>query len=284
MWRVNPVIGAVWCKDHKIYVDSDNVTVGQPTRPCCSVGARADAEAIDAALRAGEGLGTVAKRHGLVKGTLGRHRANCLLMRGETVTETLAETGYARGETPTLEPETDTAEPTIRPETGVSHRGRGRPTDLTPALQEAIAKSIRNGCTMEDAAALNGISLDSLMTWKRKGADGLAPYDKFASAVARARAAAKRKAIREVRRGVMMNGAKDWKAWAWWLERMYPNEFGAQAAVHVKVEQELASALDRLKERLAPDLYVMVLCALAEEAGGSTATAGEKGSRANQPN
>lgn len=49
-----------------------------PDAPCCAVGARPDAEAINAALRAGDGLGTVAKRHGLVKGTVGRHRARCL--------------------------------------------------------------------------------------------------------------------------------------------------------------------------------------------------------------
>ncbi len=72
--------------------------------PCCSVGARADVEAIDAALRDGQGLGTVAKRHGtpetpLTKPTLGRHRLKCLGIRGETPGETPTETGADTSET-----------------------------------------------------------------------------------------------------------------------------------------------------------------------------------------
>lgn len=49
--------------------------------PCCAVGGRPDAAAIDAALRAGQGLGTVAKRFPLLaKSSLGVHRARCLGM------------------------------------------------------------------------------------------------------------------------------------------------------------------------------------------------------------
>ncbi len=39
---------------------------------CCTVGARPDASAIDAAIRRGDGLGTICKRHaGLINGCLG---------------------------------------------------------------------------------------------------------------------------------------------------------------------------------------------------------------------
>jgi hypothetical protein len=72
-------------------------------RPCCSVGARADAPAIDEALRHGEGLGAVAKRHpGVVRGTLGKHRQRCLGIRSGEAPETGGDTPGATPETPPL--------------------------------------------------------------------------------------------------------------------------------------------------------------------------------------
>lgn len=49
---------------------------------CCTIGGRPDAAEIDAALRSGGGLGTLAKRFALAKPTLGRHRLKCLGLRG----------------------------------------------------------------------------------------------------------------------------------------------------------------------------------------------------------
>lgn len=75
--------------------------------PCCIIGGHAQAVDIDAALRAGDSLGTVAKRFGLVRGTVGKHRAGCLGMKAlappgdtpETGTETPPETAQKTAET-----------------------------------------------------------------------------------------------------------------------------------------------------------------------------------------
>lgn len=83
--------------------------------PCCIIGAQSEAEQINAALREGQGLGTVAKRYGLVKGTLGKHRAKCLgivmeqaQQGGGAPTETGAETprrppGGSSGDRPVVQ-------------------------------------------------------------------------------------------------------------------------------------------------------------------------------------
>lgn len=75
--------------------------------PCCIIGGHAQAVDIDTALRAGDSLGTVAKRFGLVRGTVGKHRAGCLGMKAlappgdtpETGTETPPETAQKTAET-----------------------------------------------------------------------------------------------------------------------------------------------------------------------------------------
>jgi transposase-like protein len=263
-----------------------------PPAPCCAVGRREDAAEIDAALRAGgqeNSVRKVAERFGLGRTAVSEHR-RCLGLRSsaDAPPDTSADKQRKPADASGQVAGQSTAKPGQQKQaqrTGTdSHRPVGRPTVLTPELREAIAKSIRGGCPTDDAAAMNGVDPATLYRWMERGRAGEPEFREFCESVTRARAAAKRRAIREVRQGVLVSGAKDWKAWAWWLERMYPNEFGPQANVHVKVEKELSAALDRLKERLDPAVYVMVLGALAEEAGGEPARRSEEGSRASQVN
>ncbi len=145
----------------------------------------------------------------------------------------------------------------------------GRPSILSDELQEAIVADVRRGLTYDDAAALNGIGRSTFHDWFKQGRDGVSErLVAFATAVTRARSEARRDAVANVRAGVMMNLTPDWKAEAWWLERMYPQEYGPQAAVHVKVVKELEAMLDKLKEKLAPDIYDMVLGAIASDDRG----------------
>jgi hypothetical protein len=153
----------------------------------------------------------------------------------------------------------------------------GRPTLLTPELQASICKEIEAGLTYEDAAELNGITRKTLSEWVAKGRAGADPYRAFGDAVIAARAKAKADAIKAVRAGVMMNQAPDWKAEAWFLERTFPDQYGPQTAVHVKVEKELDRLLDTLKAKLAPDVYDMVLSAIAGEVGGEETGGAEGG-------
>lgn len=152
-----------------------------------------------------------------------------------------------------------------------------RPTELTVPLQNAVAADVKRGCSFADAAMVNGITATTLFNWRRRGKAGEEPFAAFFEALETARAESKKEAIDWVRNGTLASGAPDWKSQAWWLERMFPSEFGAQAAVNIKVEKELASALDRLREKLAPDVYDLVLSALAGEPGEDSIVCEEEG-------
>jgi hypothetical protein len=139
----------------------------------------------------------------------------------------------------------------------------GRPTLLTPAVQEAVCERLRKGATFEGAAVLSGISYPAFKSWMQKGAAGEEPYQTFQAAVTQAREHAKQEALENVRAGVLNSGMRDWKAESWWLERMYPDEFAPQQAVNVKVEKELDGVLDKLKGALSADAYAAALAAIS---------------------
>jgi hypothetical protein len=151
----------------------------------------------------------------------------------------------------------------------------GRPTDCTPDLTARFVAAIAEGCTVDDAADLSGISRASVFSWMQRGHSGEQPFADFLDATTRARAQAKAEAIKVVREGKMMNGDRDWRASLTLLERQYPAEYGPQQAVTVKVENELEKALDKLegiKAKIGEDAYRMVLAAIAGETGGETPT------------
>lgn len=141
------------------------------TGPCCIIGAQPEAEQINAALREGQGLGTLAKRYGLIKGTLGKHRAKCLgiiVDQAQRGGATAAETGT---DTPRRPPE--------RPQEMPGRRG-GDPSrqpfavpnpgdDPVTAPRKVVAASIEQRCidlrakgkSYADIAAEIGISVDT---------------------------------------------------------------------------------------------------------------------------
>ncbi len=64
----------------------------------------------------------------------------------------------------------------------------GRPTKLTPKVQETLCDALRDGKTEDYAASLVGINPSTLWRWKRLGARGTEPYATFCNEYARARA------------------------------------------------------------------------------------------------
>jgi hypothetical protein len=90
----------------------------------------------------------------------------------------------------------------------------GRPTLLTPAIQEAIAADVEAGAKFEDAAVLNGITERTLYNWINRGENGEEPFYGFFQALTRARAAAKLSAIKNVRSGCVRAITAWWQA-AW---------------------------------------------------------------------
>ena len=113
----------------------------------------------------------------------------------------------------------------------------GRPTKLTPKLQEEICKAIRAGNYIETAAAFAGISKSTLYEWLKRGArekerlaknprakikKSEAPFVEFSDAVEKALAAS------EVRDVMLIGKAAEtqWQAAAWRLERRFPERWG----------------------------------------------------------
>lgn len=144
----------------------------------------------------------------------------------------------------------------------------GRPTLLTPELQESICKEIEAGLSFDDAAKLNGVSQASIIIWRRRGAKGEEPYLSFLQASEKARVKAKSDALKNVRAAMQSNGAPDWRGEAWFLERTYPDQYGQQNVVNIKVEKALSEILDKLKAVLLPDQYEKALMALCGEEMG----------------
>ncbi len=59
---------------------------------------------------------------------------------------------------------------------------RGKPTLLTPAVQRRICESIASGLFINQAAKLAGVSVDTLQSWRERGASGEEPYAAFVAA------------------------------------------------------------------------------------------------------
>lgn len=151
----------------------------------------------------------------------------------------------------------------------------GRPTKLTPALQERILKLVRAGNYPETAAASIGVGRTTYYRWMERGekcAKGDEAYRDFREALTRAKATAEAAALAKVSKGFADKVRGPERA-QWYLERVAPDRFGRRDKVVVEniVTQELDGFLARLEQRLPPETYERVLTALADDAAGDGA-------------
>lgn len=118
----------------------------------------------------------------------------------------------------------------------------GRPTKLTPELQDEICKVIRSGNYIETAAAFAGINKTTLYDWMKRGAREKErieknprakirkteePFVEFSNAIEKALAHAE---IRDV--AIIGKAAEEnWQAAAWRLERKFPERWGRKVMV-----------------------------------------------------
>jgi hypothetical protein len=101
----------------------------------------------------------------------------------------------------------------------------GRPTKLTPEVQDKIVTALRAGNYQDVAANYAGIAAPTFYRWMEQGADPDSDtiYREFREAVEKA------KADSEVRDVALIDRAAadgSWQAAAWKLERKYPNRWG----------------------------------------------------------
>jgi transposase len=106
----------------------------------------------------------------------------------------------------------------------------GRPTKLTPEIQDKIIDAIQAGNYQDAAARYAGIDPATYYRWMSKGEDPDSPYSEFREAIERAKAAAEVESV-----AIIKLAARDgtWQAAAWWLERTRPQKFGRKERYEV---------------------------------------------------
>lgn len=121
----------------------------------------------------------------------------------------------------------------------------GRPTKLTPELQDEIVKVIRAGNYIETAAAYVGLSKNTIYDWMKRGArekQRIAleprkkpskkelPYLEFSDAIQKALAHSE---VRDV--AIIGKAAEEnWQAAAWRLERKFPDRWGRKDKTQIE--------------------------------------------------
>ncbi len=127
---------------------------------------------------------------------------------------------------------------------------RGRKPKLTFAIHERIVSLVRAGNYLETAAGVCGVHRTTLFRWLEKGEKQTrGKYHDLYAAVRQAQSEC------EARHQMVITKAAqvDWKASAWFLERVAPQRYGKQynAGRREMVEQMLA----QLEATLEPSKY-----------------------------
>jgi len=103
---------------------------------------------------------------------------------------------------------------------------KAQTTLLTPAVKTTICRALSTANTVTTACALAGIGERTFHDWMGRGeVEERGIYRSFVRAVSHARACAKANLVRQITRAA----EHDWRAAAWKLERLYPQEYGATA-------------------------------------------------------
>ena len=111
----------------------------------------------------------------------------------------------------------------------------GRPTKRTREVEEAILSRLVTGSTKRAAAAEAGISYPTLWLWLSDGKKEDAPeeHKKFNLDVAEACARAEIRWVSSIEQQAR-NG--DWRAYAWLLERRFPEDWRQRKELAVETE------------------------------------------------
>ena len=122
---------------------------------------------------------------------------------------------------------------------------------LTDQLCDDICNDIKAGVPIDHAAIAHGITRATFYNWYNKGEDAkTGKFKKFYDKVEEAKSVA----ITLRARRIYKAGETSWKADAWWLERVDPDNFGRkdthQVDMNADVKSEVTVSLfDRVKEK-----------------------------------
>jgi hypothetical protein len=90
-----------------------------------------------------------------------------------------------------------------------------------------LLDALERGLPLKIAAAVAGIPVGTVRMWVQKGEEGVKPYDEVANLVTAARAQAIEEQIERVSRA--SRDPKYWRAAAWLLEKLDPEDFAPKA-------------------------------------------------------
>jgi hypothetical protein len=145
-------------------------------------------------------------------------------------------------------------------------RGLGAPTKLTPKVQRDFVAIIRRSGFYSDACAAVGITESTFQNWRNRGEANEQPFFDFLVAVRRAEIDRRQGYLEESKkRGAKKHDAREIQ---WRAQVTDPERFSIKH--HVVVQQQLDSAIARLKEEFAdePETLERALSAIAGESRG----------------
>lgn len=130
----------------------------------------------------------------------------------------------------------------------------GRPTSCTEDVVQAVVRAVERGLSLRAAAAAAGVSKESVLNWKKRGASGEEPFASFLHRVTRARAAAEERMAAVVEQAAASADDKvSLSAAQWWLERRRPERWARKDRPQLTVQTENPATLDDsvLESRIA---------------------------------
>lgn len=121
--------------------------------------------------------------------------------------------------------------------------GHGSNPKLTGDLGDKICVAIRQGATLDAAAAYAGVARSTFYDWIRRGRQPSArnPYKAFVAQLDEALASFEVGAIAQIAKA----GADgEWQASAWRLERRFPDKYGRRTRLDGNLTVQAAPVLD----------------------------------------
>ncbi len=141
----------------------------------------------------------------------------------------------------------------------------GRPSKLTPEIQEKIVQALSIGNYRKDAAEYAGIDAATLRRWMLRGArEKDSAYADLRAAVLEAESRAKITAIGCITKA-MRNG--DWRAAAYWLERKFPHQFSDRSQLFLiqKTFEQVEAAAEAAGIQLPDSVWETAWTTLAAD-------------------
>lgn len=152
----------------------------------------------------------------------------------------------------------------------------GRGTKLNPEMSAKICGLVGAGNYLDTAAYCSGVDPVTVRRWMKRGEDEQVSregggtldeaesiYVEFITELGKAMHNAEAAAVLCLAKA----GREDYRAALAYLERRYPKKWGTR--INVTVQQEIETFLNRVEERLPPEIYAQVLRAAYEPDPGA---------------